>query len=84
MNKIYKSKWNRATQTWVATSELSKSMGKAVAVVSLMAISSHSFAAPVTCTAAADGSYLVGNVIPSCNDVAAACGISAASLHSLN
>ena len=71
MNKIYKSKWNRATQTWVATSELSKSMGKAVAVVSLMAISSHSFAAPVTCTPGADGSYLPGNTAPSCNDVVA-------------
>ena len=72
MNKIYKSKWNRATQTWVATSELSKSMGKAVAVVSLMAISSHSFAAPVTCTTV-DGSYWPGNFNTANNANAATC-----------
>ena len=54
MNKIYKSKWSRVTQTWVATSELTKGMGKAAAVVSLMVLSNSAFAAD--CVAAADGS----------------------------
>lgn len=70
MNKIYKSKWSRVTQTWVATSELTKGMGKAAAVVSLMVLSNSAFAAD--CVAAADGSYLPGNTIPSCNNVVAA------------
>ena len=70
MNKIYKSKWSRVTQTWVATSELTKGMGKAAAVVSLMVLSNSAFAAD--CVASADGSYLPGNTIPSCNNVVAA------------
>ena len=70
MNKIYKSKWSHVTQTWVATSELTKGMGKAAAVVSLMVLSNSAFAAD--CVAAADGSYLPGNTIPSCNNVVAA------------
>lgn len=70
MNKIYKSKWSRVTQTWVATSELTKGMGKAAAVVSLMALSNSAFAAD--CVAAADGSFLPGNTDPSCNNVVAA------------
>ena len=70
MNKIYKSKWSRVTQTWVATSELTKGAGKAAAVVSLMVLSNSAFAAD--CVAAADGSYLPGNTIPLCNNVVAA------------
>jgi outer membrane autotransporter protein len=45
-------------------------MGKAAAVVSLMALSNSAFAAD--CVAAADGSFLPGNTIPSCNKVVAA------------
>ncbi|MGB5108488.1 MAG: autotransporter outer membrane beta-barrel domain-containing protein [Formosimonas sp.] len=70
MNNIYKTKWNRATNSWVACSELVKRTGKAAAAVSLMALSSNAVAAPITCTAGADGSYLVGNVVPSCNTIA--------------
>ena len=38
----------------------------------LSGVSATGFAATITCTPGADGSYLPGNVIPSCNTVSAA------------
>lgn len=69
MNKIFMSKWSHALGAWIACSEITHRAGKIGAIVTLAAV-----AVPVhalDCTPDANGSYLVGNVSPSCNNVPA-------------
>ena len=69
MNKVFMSKWSHALGAWIACSEITHRAGKIGAIVTLAAV-----AVPVhalDCTPDANGSYLVGNVSPSCNNVPA-------------
>lgn len=69
MNKVFMSKWSHALGAWIACSEITHRAGKIGAIVTLAAV-----AVPVhalDCTPDAKGSYLVGNVSPSCNNVPA-------------
>lgn len=69
MNKVFMSKWSHALGAWIACSEITHRAGKIGAIVTLAAV-----AVPVhalDCTPDANGSYLVGNGSPSCNNVPA-------------
>lgn len=59
MNKIFKSKWNRATQSYVACSELTRHAGKVTVGMSILtaalATLSPSGAYAVDCVAKANG-----------------------------
>lgn len=62
MNKIFKSKWNITTQSYVACSELTKRAGKTAVGASLIAaaLTLSPAAYAVDCTPEADGRYNVG------------------------
>lgn len=64
MNKIFKSKWNRATQSYVACSELTRHAGKVTVGMSILtaalATLSPSGAYAVDCVAKPNGTYDVG------------------------
>ncbi|SCC08600.1 autotransporter outer membrane beta-barrel domain-containing protein [Gilliamella intestini] len=75
MNKVYQTKFNIVTGITIACSELVRRACKSTATVvclvsSALAIPTSAFA--LDCTANADRSYLVGQNIPSCNNIKAA------------
>ena len=69
MNKVFMSKWSHALGTWIACSEVTRRAGKVGVIVTLSTMAGSSFA--LTCTPDANGSYLPGNVAPSCDTVPA-------------
>ena len=69
MNKVFISKWSHALGTWIACSEVTRRAGKVGVIVTLSTMAGSSFA--LTCTPDANGSYLPGNVAPSCDTVPA-------------
>ena len=69
MNKVFMSKWSHALGTWIACSEVTRRAGKVGVIVTLSTMAGSSFAS--TCTPDANGSYLPGNVAPSCDTVPA-------------
>lgn len=70
MNQIYLTKFNVITGTTVVCSELARRASKAMITVCVLVSSASAFA--LDCTASADGSYLVGQNSPSCNNINAA------------
>ena len=70
MNQIYQTKFNVITGTTIVCSELVRRASKAMITVCVLVTSASSFA--LDCTASADGSYLVGQNSPSCNNINAA------------
>ena len=69
MNKVFMSKWSHALGTWIACSEVTRRAGKVGVIVTLSTMAGSSFA--LTCTPDTNGSYLPGNVAPSCDTVPA-------------
>ena len=69
MNKVFMSKWSHALGAWIACSEVTRRAGKVGVIVTLSTMAGSSFA--LTCTPDTNGSYLPGNVAPSCDTVPA-------------
>lgn len=67
MNRIYQTKYNFITGTSIVCSELTRRVSKVMITVSILSASASSFA--LDCTPSADGSYLVGQNSPSCNNI---------------
>ena len=70
MNRIYQTKYNFITGTSIVCSELTRRVSKVMITVSILSASASSFA--LDCTPSADGSYLVGQNSPSCNNIKSA------------
>lgn len=70
MNRIYQTKYNFITGTSIVCSELTRRVSKVMITVSILSASASSFA--LDCTPRADGSYLVGQNSPSCNNIKSA------------
>lgn len=70
MNQIYQTKFNFLTGTSIVCSELARRVSKVVITVSILSASTSLFA--LDCTPNPDGSYLVGQNAPSCNNINAA------------
>ena len=67
MNRIYQTKYNFITGTSIVCSELTRRVSKVMITVSILSASASSFA--LDCTPSANGSYLVGQNNPSCNNI---------------
>ena len=67
MNRIYQTKYNFITGTSIVCSELTRRVSKVMITVSILSASASSFA--LDCTPTANGSYLVGQNNPSCNNI---------------
>lgn len=67
MNRIYQTKYNFINGTSIVCSELTRRVSKVMITVSILSASASSFA--LDCTPSADGSYLVGQNSPSCNNI---------------
>ena len=70
MNRIYQTKYNFINGTSIVCSELTRRVSKVMITVSILSASASSFA--LDCTPSADGSYLVGQNSPSCNNIKSA------------